>query len=285
MDWLIFTFFSVVSRAIYGVLTKVVSTKVVVSVYAQAFLLTIAGSIISILLSPFFGGIDFSFKNVSLMTIILVVLSQGLGNIVYFAAIKNITNATAQIAFSSILIFNTILALLFLNLHLTPMNLLGIFILTSAILLVVSGKVDLNLKGVLLMVFSAFLFSIFQLSSSELSKQVSSPTYLFIAYMGSALVILVLKFKIIFDDISKSDNLRRILGIPLLAAIPSVGNFFFAYYAYRIAPQGAKVAMLLTSQVVFTVILSYFFLNEKSNIKKNIFAATLVVAAALLIKG
>lgn len=285
MSWLIFTLLSTISRSIYGVMTKVISTQVKVSFYTQALLLSLAGTVITVTISPLFGGIHFDIQRLSIMTAILVVIPQGLGNIVYFAAIKNLTNATAQIAFSSILIFNTILALMFLNLHLTPMNYLGIFILILAILLVVTGKVELHPRGVSLMILSALLFSVFQLASSELSKQVTAPTYLLIAYLGSAIVIFVLKFKTIIADIANSKSVKSVVGIPLVSAIPSVGNFFFAYVAYRIAPQGAKVAMLLTSQVVFTVILSYFFLNEKTNIRKNIFAATLVVVAAILIKG
>jgi drug/metabolite transporter (DMT)-like permease len=266
-------------------MTKVLSSKVKVSIYTQACLLPFAGAVLALLFSPLLGGLNWDFSKVNLIVVLLVIVGQGLGNIVYFASIKNLTNGTAQIAFSSILVFNTILALLFLNLHLSFINIIGVFLLILAILSVVSGKVEFHKQGVLLMILSAFLFAIFQLASSELSKEVSAATYLLIAYLGAALVVFILKFKIIVNDLNQTKDLTSTVGIPVLTVIPSLGNFLFAYYAYRSAPEPAKVAMLLTSQVVLTVILSYFFLKEKGHVYRKIGAAILVVISAFLIKS
>lgn len=284
MSWLLLTFLSVLFRAIYGVMTKVLSNQVKTSVYTQATLLPLAGAAIAIVLSPLLGGLDFNFANVSIVAVLLVILGQGLGNITYFAAIKNLTNGTAQIAFSSILLFNTVLALIFLNLHLSLVNVFGLFLLMLAILSVVTGKIELHRKGVVLMVFSAFLFSVFQLASAEISSQVGAAMYLLIAYLGAAAVVFLLKWRVIIKDIAKAPK-KATLGIPLLTALPSLGNFLFAYYAYREAPEPAKVAMLLTAQVVLTVFLSYIFLKEKGHLRRKVFAAVLVVISAVLIKG
>lgn len=283
MDWLLLTFLSVISRSIYGVFTKVLSNKVNASIYTQAALLSFAGGLISILISPLLGGFNFDFSDASLIAVLLVILGQGLGNITYFQAIKSLTNGTAQIAFSSILIFNTFLSLIFLNLHLSLINGFGVILLMLAILSVTNGKIKLDRRGVMLMVLSAFLFSVFQLSSASLSKQVGAVTYLLIAYFGAALVVFLIKWQVIVKDLSIAQK-RLTLGIPLITAVPSLGNFAFAYYAYRDAPQPAKVAMLLTSQVVLTVFLSYFFLKEKGHILRKTTAAILVLVAAILIK-
>ena len=285
MDWIFFTFLSVISRAIYGVMTKVLSNKAGNSIYTQSVLLPLCGGLLAILLSPLLGGFNLNINSNNLGLIILVVLSQGLGNVVYFAAIKNLTSGTAQISFSSILVFNTILSILFLNLHLSFINGLGIIILMLAILLAVSGKIEFNKKGVGLMTLSAFLFSIFQLSTSRLSLQVSAATYLIIAYFGATLVVFVVNAKTVIKDISASTNKKNLFLIPFLTAIPSLGNFVFAYYAYRSAPEPAKVAMLLTSQVVFGVLLSYVFLKEKGYLFRKLLAAILVITAAVLIKS
>lgn len=284
MSWLFLTFISVVFRSLYGVMTKVLSNKLKVSAYTQATLLPLAGAVIALLISPLLGGIQTDFSDVSLAAAMLVMLGQGLGNITYFAAIKNLTNGTAQIAFSSILLFNTFLSLIFLDLNLSLINIFGLILLLLAILSVVSGKIELHKKGVSLMILAAFLFSVFQLASSELSKQVGAATYLLIAYFGAALVVFALKWKVVVSDLKKADK-KSSISIPLLTAIPSLGNFLFAYYAYRTAPEPAKVAMLLTSQVVLTVFLSYFILHEKGHIFRKISAAALVVVSAILIKS
>lgn len=284
MSWLVLTFISIIFRSSYGVMTKVLSNQVKVSPYTQATLLPLAGAVIAVLISPLLGGLHFNFSEISLVAMILVMLGQGLGNILYFASIKDLTNGTAQIAFSSILIFNTVLSLIFLDLNLSLINVFGLVLLMLAILSVATGKIELHRKGVALMVASAFLFSVFQLSSAEISKQVGAATYLLIAYLGAALVVFALKWKVVIKDLS-SEHKRSTFYIPLLTAIPSLGNFLFAYYAYRTAPEPAKVAMLLTSQVVLTVFLSYFFLKERGHVWRKAIAAILVVISAILIKS
>jgi len=284
MDWLFLTAISIVFRSIYGVMTKVLSNKVKTSVYTQAAMLPFAAALITLAVSPFLGGLSLDVTGVSLLAVALVVLGQGLGNVAYFEAIKSLTNGTAQIAFSSILVFNTFLSMVFLNLSLSPLNIIGLVLLMIAILSVTNGKVELNKRGVALMLLAAFLFSVFQLSSSELSRQVGASTYLLVAYVGAASVVFLIKSKVIIKDIQNTP-IKNYFGIPLLAAIPSLGNFLFAYYAYREAPEPARVAMLLTSQVVLTVLLSYFFLGEKGHVWKKVFAALLVVVAAVLIKS
>lgn len=285
MDWLALTFVSIIFRSFYGLMTKIMSNKMKsLSVHGQAAALPLAAAVISILISPLVGGFSISNK-FSFFTVILVVLGQGLGNITYFEAIKSLHNSTAQIAFSSILIFNTIFSVLFLNLRLTPLNFMGIFLLMGAILMVVAGKMEFNKKGIFWMVISAALFAVFQLSSSELSKQVSAASYLVIAYLGAALVVILIKFKDIKKDLKTIIKNPEIGRVPFYTASFSLGNFIFAYWAYRSAPQASKVAILLTSQVVLTVILSYFFLKEKNHLMIKLFAGILVIIAAFLIKG
>lgn len=206
-----------------------------------------------------------------------------MGNILYFAAIRSLTNGTAQITFSSVLIFNTILGLVFLGLQLNFINVIGIMLLLIAILSVVTGKIEFDRHGVAIMLLAALMFSAFQISSAALSNEVSPATYLFVAYVGSALIVFLLKFRIIIQDLTRS-NKRVLLTVTTLTAIPSIGNFLFAYYAYNEAPEPAKVAMLLTAQVVFAVILSYFFLKERTYVARKIIAAILVIIAAVLIK-
>lgn len=284
MSWLTLTVISVFSRAVYGVMTKVLSDKVVVSAPTQAVLLTLAGTVFALLSAPFLGGIHINIAELDWVSVVLVVLGQGLGNVVYFVSIKHLTNGTAQIAFSSILVFNTILSLVFLGLQLSLVNWFGVLLLMLAILAVVNGTVEFNKRGIGLMMFAAFLFAVFQVASAELSQQVTAATYLMISYAGSALVVFLLKAKQVVSDIVNSTNIKALLLVPTLTALPSVGNFLFAYYAYRAAPEPAKVAILLTSQVVVAVLLSYFLLKEKSHLGRKVAAGVAIIAASVMMK-
>jgi len=284
MSWLLLTFVSVIFRSVYGVMSKVLSNKVKTSTYTQVALLSSCGAFLGLVASPLLGGLNFNFTGVSILTILLVMLGQGLGNIAYFSGIKNLTSGTTQIAFSSILLFNTFLSLIFLNLHLSLLNVFGLVLLMLAIISVINGKIELHRKGVALIVLSALSFSVFQLSSSQLSKQVGAATYLILAYLGSVTIILAFKGKTVIKDLMSSKK-RSTAGITMLTALPSSAYYLFSYYAYRSAPTPAKVAMLLTSQVVLTVFLSYFFLKEKGHVLRKVLAAVLVVVSAVLIKN
>ena len=282
--WLLLTFISVISRAVYGVMTKVLSSKMNVSIYTQALLPSVYAMLISIIVL-LVGKMEFSVEKGNMMLVLLVVIPQGLGNIVYYKAMQYLTSGTAQISFSSILGFNVILSMIFLHYRLSVVNSIGIILLALAILSVAHGRIEFHPKGVALMIFSTFLFSIFQLATAQLSPFVSTMAYLIISYSGAALVVFVMKSNIIVQDVSKLLNNKKLLLIPLFTALPSLGNFLFAYYAYRAAPEPAKVAMLLTSQTVFAVIISYFFLKEREHVLRKIFAALLVLASAVLIKA
>src|SRR3989339_511188 len=108
--WLLLTFISVISRAVYGVMTKVLSSKMNVSIYTQALLPSVYAMLISIIVL-LVGKMEFSVEKGNMMLVLLVVIPQGLGNIVYYKAMQYLTSGTAQISFSSILGFNVILSM------------------------------------------------------------------------------------------------------------------------------------------------------------------------------
>lgn len=284
MSWLILTFISVICRAIYGVMTKVLSNRVKVSSYTQSFILLMSGGLIALLIAPFIGGFDVSFSNVNITAVVLVVLASAIGNILYFVAMNSLTSSTAQITFSSILVFNTTLSVAFLNLELTPLNILGVILLMLAVISVVTGKIKLSFRGVSLMLLSSLCFAVMQLASTVVSKEISALSYLIISYFGVAVVVFLLKARLISTELRDTKDKKNLYGVPFVTALPSVGNFLFAYYAYRLAPEPTKVAILLTSQVVFTVIISYFFLKERDHVWRKVIASVLVVVAALLIR-
>ena len=194
-----------------SVLTKVLADGVQVSDPTQAVLFTVMGAVFSILASPWLGGLQLQVSEVNWLLVALVVFGQGLGNVAYFASIKHLTNGTAQIAFSSILIFNTLLSLVFLGLQLSFMNVLGVAVLLFAVLIVVSGTVEFNRRGIIFMLLAAFLFSIFQIASVELSQQVTAATYLVTAYLGSAIVVFLLKIRQVTSDILTASSLKSLV--------------------------------------------------------------------------
>lgn len=283
MHWLLLTFLSILSRAIYGVLTKVLSSRSKVSIYTQSVILPLAAMCLVFAISPFLGGIQFNLERVNWLTLVLMIIGTGVGNVTYFAAIKNLNSGTAQITFSSILIFNTVLSVIFLNLHLSLQNILGIIVLMIAVILVITGALEFHPQGTVLMIASAFSFAIFQLTSSQLATELGTVNYLIFAYAGAALIVFLYKMRDVIYDLKNLNDISSIT-IPFITAVPSIASYTFVFLAYRMAPEPAKVALLSTSQVVIAVILSYIFLKEHSNLARKTIAALLVVLAAYLIK-
>lgn len=61
--------------------------------------------------------------------------------------------------------------------------------------------------------------------------------------------------------------------------------FLFSYLAYRYAPDRGIVVVLLTSQVILSVLFGLLFLKEKENTTKKVAAGILAFIAGVLIKS
>lgn len=288
MNWLLLTILAISSRAVYSIAAKLLSNRVKVAASTQAVLLTTGAGILTLLVSPMIGGISPHGLGVLWFTATLMVLSQAFGNILFFKAVEKLDASTAQIAFSTILIWSTLLAVLFLHSHLTLKQLIGIAILLVAILTVQytrNKERHLN-EGLAYIVAAAALFAVFQTSSAELAKTVSAGAYLLLAYFGSSVIVAVTNLKTVKTDFkSLRARLPHAASATLFASGTSLLYFVFSYFAYKHAPDRGIVVILLTSQVVLSVILAIVFLRERKNIGRKLLGGILAVVAGILIKS
>jgi len=88
MSWLLLTCISVICRAVYGVMSKVLSRRAESSAYTQVVLLSTVCALIAVPAIPLFGGITADLSKISWLVVLLVAGGQGLGNIFYFTAMK-----------------------------------------------------------------------------------------------------------------------------------------------------------------------------------------------------
>lgn len=287
MNWLLLTILAIFSRAIYGVSTKVLSSKVNASPATQSVIFSTAATLISLISVPFLGGFIFINNPTVLLMSTITILTMALGNITYYIGIKSLDSSKTQIAFSSILIWGTILSLIFLKSHFSIKQTIGIFILLCALILVQYTRRAFRFeKGIWFIILSAGLFAVAQISSSILSKNMSTGLYLILVYFGQTVVVgLIYKNNLLSEIKSLKNNMHQTLKITLLASITSVIYLAFAYFAYRLAPDRGVVVVLLTSQVIVAVILSIIFLKEREHKMRKLLAGVLAVIAGILIKG
>ena len=216
-----------------------------------------------------------------------MVASQTFGNVFFFIGIKKLDAGTTQIAFSSILIWGALLSVMFLGSKFSYIQLIGIIVMLVAILTIQFKKENLDLnRGFLYIATSAGLFAVFQVASADLSKIFTTGTYLVIAYFGPTLILGAIYYKSIRNELKLlSSQLKNTAAKTLFASGTSLLYFIFSYVAYKQAPDRGIVVVLLTSQVVLSVIFGMVFLKEKQNIIRKLIAGVLAFIAGVLIKS
>lgn len=288
MSWLLLTILAIISRAVFGIAVKLLSNKARVSAATQAVLLTTGAGLLAVLVSPLVGGITIHGLSAVWFIALLMVASQAFGNILFFKGLEKLDASTAQIAFASILLWSTLLSILFLGSQFTFKQFVGILILFIAILTVQYTKSkDRTINAGILYVFmSTFLFAVFQTTSAELAKTISACTYLVLAYLGSSLIVGAIYYgRLKKDSQFLKTNARKLLNPMLFACVTSILYFVFSYFAYKSAPDRGIVVVLLTSQVILSVILAIIFLKERKNVNRKLVGGALAVIAGVLIKS
>jgi drug/metabolite transporter (DMT)-like permease len=164
---------------------------------------------------------------------------------------------------------------------------MGIALMFIAILLIQPKATHFKLDpSVLAIIFSAALFAVFQVSSASVSQTLTTGTYLVIAYGGAALITVLFSIKQLKNDYKKiTVELKNATLKTLFASGTSLLYFLFSYLAYRSAPDRGKVVVLLTSQVVLSVLFGIIFLRETENKTKKVIAGILAFIASILIKA
>jgi drug/metabolite transporter (DMT)-like permease len=288
MGWLVLTVFAVISRAIYSLGTKILTNRLPVSSPTQSFCLTGTATLLGLLASPFLGWFSFGDLGGRWDTVLLMVVTLTIGNVFYFRAQQELDAGTTQIAFSSIVIWGTLLSVALLGSHFSPKQGIGIIILIAAIILIQYRKGHRKVNAAVLgIVASAASFAAFQVTSAQIAPHATPATYLLLAYGGTTLLLGLVYAKRIRREAPKllTNSLRFTLEGVVFAATGTWAYFIFAYYAYRQAPDAGVVVVLLTTQVVFSIILATIFLRERQHLPRKALATAMAFAASVLIKS
>jgi drug/metabolite transporter (DMT)-like permease len=258
-----------------------------VSPMTQAILLTGTASVFSLVISPFFGGISTHGLSGVWGIALLMVLAQAFGNILFFKGLSELEAGVTAIALSSILLWGTVLSVIFLHSTFSLTQVIGIVLLFMAIIGVQYKKGSRRIETpVLYIVGSALLFAVFQVCSAELAKAVPTATYLILNFGGATVVVLLFYRKRVHKDIKTlKPHKVQVTKVVIASVMCSMGYFIFSYFAYKHAPDRGIVIVLLTSQVVLSVILGAIFLKERGHLNRKLGAGVLALIAGILIKS
>ncbi len=287
MDWLVVTVIAIFSRAFYSVSVKSMSSNVKVSASMQAVLLTLLAALLTLLLVPFLG---FSTEGISQNWKIILVLavSQGVGNVIYFRGQEHLDAGTTQVALSSMLIWTALLSALFLGSSYSVRQYLGMVLLGICILFANSRTkgAAIAAKGIAYILVSAVVFSVFVVAGADLSSKINIVTYLLATYLGASIFSILGLHKTFRRDVGYlKANLTHSIKSTSLASITSLLYFMLIFYAFRLSPDPGVVAVLANAQVVTTVFVAAILLQERERIFRKSISALIVLLAAYLISG
>jgi drug/metabolite transporter (DMT)-like permease len=285
--WLVLTFLSILSRAVYGVLTKVLSNQVRVGAMTQSFLLLVACTVCALAIAPFVGGVQLEGVMGVWPGLLIAIITSTLGNIFYFKGISKLESATTQVVFSSIVIWSLFMAMAFLGTRLSPIQGAGVALMLAAILLAqYQGRRLRFSASVWLIVLSAACFAAYQIASAGIAKNLGTGTFMVVAFGADAILMGLVYWKEIRRDLVHSRKSQsKVWTVAFITGAASTIYNVFAYLAYRVAPDAGVVVLLLTSQVVFAVIISIVFLGEREGMVRKLTAGVIAVVAAVMIKA
>ncbi len=287
MNWLLLTVLAICSRSLMSIGVKLLSNRAKVSPMTQSVLFTGAATLLSLAISPFVGGISFDGLSGLWLITLLMIVSQAGGNILFFKGLASLEASVAAIAFSSLLLWGSLLSVVFLGSSFSLQQMGGIVLLFLAILLVQYKKGAKKVEPAILYILgSALLFAVFQVSSAELAKTMPAGTYLLLSFGGATLIVWLAYIRQVRKDFKTlAKHTVSVVQTTIFASACSTGYFVFSYFAYRNAPDRGVVVVLLTAQVILSVLLGVILLREREHLPRKLVAGCIALLAGILIKS
>lgn len=217
------------------------------------------------------------------LNILYMSLLYGVGSVLIFFAYKMSEASEISILFATSAVWSTISAVLFLGNKVSGKQLIGIT-------LVLLGSVIINIKktrwklskGHIFAMLGAMMFGgAFVNDAFILVNYSSIPSYMVIAFALPAFISLAIRPSSI-RNLSKFLLPKEFLSILFCALIYAFAAIT-VFSAIKIGGQPAIVNMLRQSGLLFTVMLSYFLLSEKDNMKNKVIAVLLAVSGGFLL--
>lgn len=216
--------------------------------------------------------------NVTLMSAL-----YGLGSIFLFYAYKYSEASEVSIIFSTSAVWSTLTAVIFLGDKIKADQILGMGLIVLGMILVNLKKTKWQIgKGHLFGLLGAIMFGVaFVNDAYILGLYTSIPSYMVIAFALPALVSIIIKPSAIksIPSFFEYKTLTKVIICSVMYSLAAMTVFS----AIKIGGQPSIVNMLRQSGLVFTVLLSYFTLDEKDNMRNKWISVILAIFGGILL--
>ncbi len=215
--------------------------------------------------------------------LILLALLYTAMNYFLFKAFKQSEAGTVTILFSSSAAWVLIVSAIVLSETITLVKVVGIVLIFIAVVLLTleSGKLKFD-RALLYPLIAAILLAIAFVNDVYISTKVDLLSFLSLAFLlpGLLSISLILPGRKYLEirDFKTNDYVKNI-GLALFYALSTI----LAFQAYKMGAEASIVSPLLQLSIFLTVILSYFFLKERKNIKLKLLTSLLAVAGGVIL--
>lgn len=221
----------------------------------------------------------------SWVSVVAMVAAYALGTIMIFKAFHTAEASEVTIILASSSLWSVFTAMILLGETLGLYELIGIGLIILGLLIINYQKTDWSLnRGHLFAIAAAALYGFaFTNDAFILSYYNSVPSYMVIAFFLPGLATLLYRP-------SSMQAIPRLFSSIQSTATIIIGSITFAlsaltiYTAYKIGGSASLISPVSQSTIIFTIVISYFFLGEKTNIlKKFLGALAIIIGITLLV--
>jgi len=283
MNWFILSLSATFLFSTYGILSKILSLK---SKYPNAFSVIyyfIAGliSLSFIFFQP--GRIIKSPipNNIIILTILNFVI-WGIFGKVEFLSRKKVEASILPVIVKIAPIVTFLISSIFFKENITQEKIIALLLIIIANILVLFNKLktDFN-KNIIYALILGVSLGVGWSIDSIVSGSFALPFYIAYTFFASSISNLTLppiKKSIIINEFKYT----KLTLLIILASINALGYFLMVKaYSYG---EASKIAMIISTSDVITIIFAIIILKERSNILKKVIAGIMITIAALLLK-
>lgn len=211
----------------------------------------------------------------------LLAFLYGVGNFLVFYALSKIEASRFVILFSSRALFS-FLGFYFISQVTTSMESL------VGILFILVGIITVNLEGLslkfnkydLIAVLAGTFYGFANVNDRFLLDRFELYPYLFLAFFLPAVLTAVVKPKALLD-LKLFRSTKLLVPVLLSVVFYTIGAVVF-FYALKIAPDPSKVVGINMTNILITVLGTYFFLGERGNFGRKLLGAVFCIVGLYL---
>lgn len=283
MSWLLLVIISAFATSLSRVLQRILLKHNDSDSFAFSFIFAVLVSIA--ILGYTFITKTFEFPNLVEVwfNLIIMVIFYAAGSVFIYKAYKESPASEVSIIFASSSAWSVLSALMFLGEKLSTTNIFGIVAIILGVIIVNYQKTAWKLeRGHLYSLLAALMYGLaFTNDALIINHFHSVPPYVFLAFILPAIAILLYRPSLV----AKLPHYfsKEMIGKLFFTATIYAASAISLYTAYKMGGKASIISPIQQTNVVITVILSYFLLNEKDKLSQKIIGAALVFGGALLL--